>query len=189
MWRWRCMLQRAPGGAGSCARSRGRRVLAVRWAVWQTSTARIATLRHSSRPRMRPAWCSAVRRTGGQKKGGHGARAARRGRSRPLARGDHGAFRSKRRALPVSARCANVSMCVWAGVAQLVEHLICNQTVGGSNPFASSSFEWVRPVRSFTPMYPARVRTRWRCGTAAAARWVRPHRMCTGGRVVNGSRL
>ena len=25
-----------------------------------------------------------------------------------------------------------------AGVAQLVEHLICNQTVGGSNPFASS---------------------------------------------------
>ncbi len=27
-----------------------------------------------------------------------------------------------------------------AGVAQLVEHLICNQTVGGSSPFASSSF-------------------------------------------------
>ena len=27
---------------------------------------------------------------------------------------------------------------VWAGVAQLVEHLICNQRVGGSNPFASS---------------------------------------------------
>ena len=26
-----------------------------------------------------------------------------------------------------------------AGVAQLVEHLICNQRVGGSNPFASSS--------------------------------------------------
>ncbi len=26
-----------------------------------------------------------------------------------------------------------------AGVAQLVEHLICNQWVGGSNPFASSS--------------------------------------------------
>ena len=25
-----------------------------------------------------------------------------------------------------------------AGVAQLVEHLICNQAVGGSNPFASS---------------------------------------------------
>ena len=28
---------------------------------------------------------------------------------------------------------------VAAGVAQLVEHLICNQRVGGSNPFASSS--------------------------------------------------
>jgi hypothetical protein len=28
---------------------------------------------------------------------------------------------------------------VRAGVAQLVEHLICNQRVGGSNPFASSS--------------------------------------------------
>jgi hypothetical protein len=34
-----------------------------------------------------------------------------------------------------------------AGVAQLVEHLICNQRVGGSNPFASSKFlrpEWPR---------------------------------------------
>jgi hypothetical protein len=29
----------------------------------------------------------------------------------------------------------------WAGVAQLVEHLICNQRVGGSNPFASSTLE------------------------------------------------
>ncbi len=28
-----------------------------------------------------------------------------------------------------------------AGVAQLVEHLICNQRVGGSNPFASSKDE------------------------------------------------
>ena len=28
----------------------------------------------------------------------------------------------------------------WAGVAQLVEHLICNQTVGGSSPFASSNY-------------------------------------------------
>ena len=39
----------------------------------------------------------------------------------------------------------------WAGVAQLVEHLICNQTVGGSNPFASSSSsaelkQWVSRV-------------------------------------------
>src|SRR5580658_2144328 len=30
---------------------------------------------------------------------------------------------------------------LWAGVAQLVEHLICNQRVGGSNPFASSTSE------------------------------------------------
>ena len=27
----------------------------------------------------------------------------------------------------------------WAGVAQLVEQLICNQQVGGSSPFASST--------------------------------------------------
>jgi hypothetical protein len=32
-----------------------------------------------------------------------------------------------------------VSGWFWAGVAQLVEHLICNQRVGGSNPFASST--------------------------------------------------
>ena len=30
-----------------------------------------------------------------------------------------------------------------AGVAQPVEHLICNQRVGGSNPFASSSLSEV----------------------------------------------
>ena len=36
--------------------------------------------------------------------------------------------------------CAREGGCVsTAGVAQLVEHLICNQRVGGSNPFASSS--------------------------------------------------
>ena len=40
---------------------------------------------------------------------------------------------------------------VRAGVAQLVEHLICNQTVGGSSPFASSrvSFSPVIPPQSF----------------------------------------
>ena len=45
------------------------------------------------------------------------------------------------------ARCANLltlcpvtgSFC--AGVAQLVEHLICNQRVGGLSPFASS--RWI----------------------------------------------
>src|SRR3954462_7869641 len=31
----------------------------------------------------------------------------------------------------------------FAGVAQPVEHLICNQRVGGSNPFASSRVEAV----------------------------------------------
>ena len=31
-----------------------------------------------------------------------------------------------------------------AGVAQLVEHLICNQRVGGSNPFASSTHTGAR---------------------------------------------
>ena len=40
-------------------------------------------------------------------------------------------------------RCANLlTLCPvtggFAGVAQLVEHLICNQRVGGSSPFASS---------------------------------------------------
>ena len=33
-----------------------------------------------------------------------------------------------------------VSLVDRAGVAQLVEHLICNQRVGGSNPFASSTY-------------------------------------------------
>jgi hypothetical protein len=32
-----------------------------------------------------------------------------------------------------------------AGVAQLVEHLICNEVVGGSSPFASSAV--VHPLR------------------------------------------
>ena len=45
--------------------------------------------------------------------------------------------------LHVSCRCVNFSDCPgvrerFAGVAQLVEHLICNQRVRGSNPFASS---------------------------------------------------
>ena len=33
--------------------------------------------------------------------------------------------------------CGIFSRFNWAGVAQLVEHLICNQRVGGSNPSAS----------------------------------------------------
>ena len=39
--------------------------------------------------------------------------------------------------VPVRLRSVWI-MAVRAGVAQLVEHLICNQTVGGSSPFASS---------------------------------------------------
>ncbi len=35
-----------------------------------------------------------------------------------------------------------VQLSLNAGVAQLVEHLICNQRVGGSNPFASSSCQF-----------------------------------------------
>jgi hypothetical protein len=37
--------------------------------------------------------------------------------------------------------CLKRVTCLTAGVAQLVEHLICNQRVGGSNPFASSRIE------------------------------------------------
>src|SRR6185503_5058235 len=41
--------------------------------------------------------------------------------------------------LVVSPFCRNaLLLCVRAGVAQLVEHLICNQRVGGSSPFAGS---------------------------------------------------
>ena len=41
-----------------------------------------------------------------------------------------------------------------AGVAQVVEHLICNQRVGGSNPFASSSNAtvWKRNAGSEIPV-------------------------------------
>jgi hypothetical protein len=37
------------------------------------------------------------------------------------------------------SRATREQIAVGAGVAQLVEHLICNQRVGGSSPFASSS--------------------------------------------------
>ena len=60
-----------------------------------------------------------------------------------------GLRRTLRRHDCASARCAyrGQNKAVWAGVAQLVEHLICNQRVGGSSPFASSSFtqrrDWI----------------------------------------------
>src|SRR6202162_6255379 len=45
-----------------------------------------------------------------------------------------------------------------AGVAQLVEHLICNQRVGGSNPSASSAecFESGEEIQFFAGGAPAR---------------------------------
>ena len=43
------------------------------------------------------------------------------------------------RSLPGARSSVRPEQAVRAGVAQLVEHLICNQRVGGSSPFASSS--------------------------------------------------
>ena len=103
----------------------------------------------------------------------------------------------------------------WAGVAQLVEHLICNQRVGGSNPFVSSTCQQLqsrqgRSSKSWTDLVvlPARsgpqtshhsfkafsrtIRIRIGAGVwRQVPRRCAPgslHR-CTGGRVVNGSRL
>src|ERR1700738_3050542 len=50
------------------------------------------------------------------------------------------AAHSARALLRVMRLSLQRAIAVWAGVAQLVEHLICNQRVGGSSPFASSSF-------------------------------------------------
>ena len=44
-------------------------------------------------------------------------------------------------ACPSQDPCAILIRSARAGVAQLVEHLICNQTVGGSSPFAGSTSE------------------------------------------------
>ncbi len=66
---------------------------------------------------------------------------------------------------PLSAGCLGVFKeqeyeAVRAGVAQLVEHLICNQRVGGSSPFASSripkplegsKFDWREPSAVIPP--------------------------------------
>ena len=49
------------------------------------------------------------------------------------------AAHSARALLRVERLSLQRAIAVWAGVAQLVEHLICNQRVGGSSPFASSS--------------------------------------------------
>jgi hypothetical protein len=44
---------------------------------------------------------------------------------------------------------------VRAGVAQLVEHLICNQRVGGSNPFASSTSRTIKRILEHEKNSPA----------------------------------
>ncbi len=97
---------------------------------------------------------------------------------------------------------------VWAGVAQLVEHLICNQRVGGSNPFVSSSSMQQQYRKTDLvvllaapacrpPVTPSR---QLPSDFTANAEWMlmdwhEPARsnvlqqLCTGGRVVNGSRL
>ena len=46
--------------------------------------------------------------------------------------------------IPGSEPGGRISGSFYAGVAQLVEHLICNQRVGGSNPFASSTHSGAR---------------------------------------------
>ena len=63
-----------------------------------------------------------------------------------------------------------------AGVAQLVEHLICNQRVRGSNPFASSSIEEerfggigaARWLRNFFIRHSIRKHFQMRCRRAKA---------------------
>ena len=99
----------------------------------------------------------------------------------------------------------------WAGVAQLVEHLICNQRVGGSNPFVSSTclhaglrretvtvgriWLYCRLVLARIPhTTPSNHSSRTRCAgvwRAGIERCVCPAagKGRTGGRVVNGSRL
>ena len=47
--------------------------------------------------------------------------------------------RGRRSLTSIGTDSVNAKMHSVAGVAQLVEHLICNQRVGGSNPSASSN--------------------------------------------------
>ncbi len=60
-----------------------------------------------------------------------------------------------------------------AGVAQLVEHLICNEVVGGSSPFASSDLPAGRarpPARGDARRAPVRSRARFASESAARVR-------------------
>ena len=45
-------------------------------------------------------------------------------------------------------RVGDRQVMVFGGVAQLVEHLVCNQGVGGSNPFVSTISTGIRTERS-----------------------------------------
>jgi hypothetical protein len=86
----------------------------------------------------------------------------------------------------------------FAGVAQLVEHLICNQRVRGSNPFASSRMGSGLAVRGshgssgklrviHSTRFPMFL-TACRCARSSSGLSLR-QRFGTGGRAVNGSRL
>ena len=76
-----------------------------------------------------------------------------------------------------------------AGVAQLVEHLICNQRVGGSNPFASSKVRGGGATLRFALHSEATSKVRKYVGGSARARELASVKIRTGGRAVNGSRL
>ena len=55
-----------------------------------------------------------------------------------------------------------------AGVAQLVEHLICNQRVGGSNPFASSTERKAQTGARSGQRFCRRLRLFWAPGLSSA---------------------
>jgi hypothetical protein len=74
----------------------------------------------------------------------------------------------------------------FAGVAQLVEHLICNQRVGGSNPFASSSNGPRRHARNPSTRTHSNTNFRRSCDKARRyARWARSRKPCMRSREVS----
>ena len=89
------------------------------------------SLPRTRRPRLHPSWCNGIGRSGSVCPRATGVLILC---SVPRIPGS--AFVCLRGiVLGPPGRCLGYR----AGVAQLVEHLICNQTVGGSNPFASST--------------------------------------------------
>ena len=77
----------------------------------------------------------------------------------------------------------------WAGVAQLVEQLICNQQVGGSSPFASSTFIGMLEgnLRVLTP--PSWAAVLQYCRLVVEDFFVILHIFRGGSRVAKGNRL